>query len=140
MSTVAYPLTDSSGPIMSSVLDPHPVPAIVVPGPTTATSHTSASTTSQTANSAVHSLLDSHRRGGLGLSFQTYCLSCRMARRHKRDSSHDIITHWLPGDPARGLYVPLKDWPPTGTRVATTPSPPSMASAQWSHSSSLRCE
>jgi len=36
----------------------------------------------------------------------------------------------FPGDPVHGHYVPLKDWPPTGTRVATSPSPPSMASTQ----------
>ncbi|KIM68217.1 hypothetical protein SCLCIDRAFT_1012518 [Scleroderma citrinum Foug A] len=103
-------------PTASSAPIPHPAPAIVVPGATTATSHTSASITSQTASS--------HCRQPPQVGLAIPNLPLRLpdgTKRHRRDSWWDIITHWLVGDPERNLDVPLKDWPPDWYRGLNRP-------------------
>ncbi|KAF8128271.1 hypothetical protein EV363DRAFT_1297891 [Boletus edulis] len=38
------------------------------------------------------------------------------SRQPKSKSWRDIVKHWTEGDPALGLHIPLKDWPPEWTR------------------------
>ena len=104
----SYP---GGGPMVSSVPVPHPVPAIIIPGPTTATCHASASTTSQTASSCCPPTARWPPQAGLSIPNLLLKLSDG-TRHHKSQSWHDIVTHWLTGDPERDLNVPLKDWPP----------------------------
>jgi len=106
-----WPQPSHLGGPTSSVRDPHPVPAIVIPGTTTATSCTSASTASQPVNSRCTPTARQPLQAGLVIPNLPPKL-LDSTRHHKHDSWQDIVAHWLAGDPGHGLNIPLKDWPP----------------------------